>query len=215
MTEARQNGGQTPRPSWIRATILIASLVTILGCGSSGKQYVAPGAPLRDHPRLAMLPLEDLTGRPEVAGRITQIFFAELVRTGACDVIDLGESEIAMREIRVRTPGSLTNEQIQRLGEELEVGFLMTGTVLEAGTIRTGDGEVPVLGVTLKLIEVTTKRVIWAAVDNRSGEDDETIFGWGREYSADRLATRMAEDMLKSINEMATPPASGEDGGSS
>jgi TolB-like protein len=162
-----------------------------------------------------MLPLEDLTGRSEAADKITHIFFTEFVRSGVCDVAEMGESENAVRKHRIRSTGSLDYEQIDELGETLGVRFLMTGTVLEAGTIRTEQGSVPALGVTLKLIDVASKKVIWADVANRTGDDSETVFGWGREHSAEQLAIDTAQDMFKSLAELAPPPSKDKDGGES
>lgn len=195
------------------ALVLLLVALLLVGCGSGTKAYVAPGYPLRDRPKVAMLPLEDLTGRGEVASKITHIFFVELVRTGICDLAEMGESENAVRKNRIRSTGSLSNDQIDALAENLGVGFLMTGTVLEAGTIRTDRGEVPALGVTLKLIEVATKKVIWADVANRTGDDNETVFGWGREHSSEQLAIEVAKDMFESLAELAPPPAKGNEGG--
>lgn len=195
--------------------LLCALLITQLGCSSGTKPYVSPNAPLRDHPGVAMLPLEDLAGREEIASKVTHIFFVELVRTGVCDVLEMGETERALKELRIRNTGSLTNDQIQGLGDRLEVGFLMTGTVLEAGTVRTDQGVVPALGVTLKLIDVAAKRVIWADVAHRSGDDQETVFGWGREHSAEQLAVETAQNMFKSLHELATPESDDNDGGES
>jgi TolB-like protein len=195
-------------------TLLLFALVAA-GCGSGSKAYVAPGYPLKDRPKVALLPLEDLTGRGEVAAKMTHIFFVELVRTGVCDVVEMGESENAVRKNRIRSTGSLSNDQIDAIAETMGVGFLMTGTVLEAGTIRTDRGAIPALGVTLKLIEVATKKIIWADVVNRTGDDGETIFGWGREHSSEQLATDAARDMFKSLAELAPPPSKGNDGGQS
>jgi hypothetical protein len=57
------------------------------------------------------------------------------------------------------------------------------------------------VGATVRLIQPATGRVLWAGVDFRTGEDGETVFGWGRVRSAERLVTVLADGMLGDFRE--------------
>lgn len=154
------------------------------------------GLPVLGRPRVAVLPLEDLSGEPAAAVSFTRMLFAELVQTGRCDVPESGLVEEVMDSLGIRSGGSLRADQVRTLGARLEVGHLLTGTLLESGTVKTGDGEVPAVGAALKLIEVATHRAVWARLKFRTGEDRETVFGWGRERSPEILAGALAREMI-------------------
>jgi hypothetical protein len=66
--------------------------------------------------------------------------------------------------------------------------------------------------VSLKLSEADSGRVIWTRVKFRSGEDHETLFGWGRVNSPQKLTAALAEDMLKSLPRISADYA-GDGGG--
>lgn len=187
---------RTPaRAARILAILAIAALAA--GCSGSGRPREQSGAVPSDHPRIALLPFDNLSGREEQERRFTQTFLATLVGTDACDVVDLGRVESLLETLRIRATGSLTPDQMSAVGESLKVSYVMLGSVLESGRVRTSDGETPAVGASLRLVETATGRVTWANVRVLTGDDKETVFGWGRERSAERLLTKLADEMLR------------------
>lgn len=173
-------------------------LATVLvGCAGSGRPREHAGAVPTDHPRVALLPFDNLSGREEQERQFTQTFLATLVRTGACEVVDPGRVESVLESQRIRATGALTPEQAAAIGESLDVRYLMLGSILESGRIRTSDGETPTVGASLRLVEAATGRIVWADVRVMTGDDRETVFGWGRERSVGRLLARLADEMLE------------------
>ena len=150
-----------------------------------------------DHPRVALLPFENLSGREEQGRFFTQAFLAALVSTDAVEVVDLGQVEATIEVLRIRATGAPTRDQLAALGESLQVRYVLLGSVLEAGTIRTYDGDIPSAGASLRMVDVTNARIVWARAHVVTGDDRETVFGWGRERSAERLLTKLADDMLR------------------
>ncbi|HSQ60295.1 MAG TPA: hypothetical protein VLT84_07665 [Acidobacteriota bacterium] len=179
----------------ILAALSIAAIAS--GCAGSGRPREQSGAVPSDHPRLALLPFDNLSGREEQERLFTQTFLAMLVGTDACEVVDLGRVESLLETLRIRATGSLTPEQMSAVGESLRVSYVMLGSVLESGRVRTSDGETPAVGASLRLVETATGRVTWANVRVLTGDDHETVFGWGRERSAERLLTKLADEMLR------------------
>ncbi len=149
-------------------------------------------------PTVAVLPFEDFSGVPGSGDKMTRVAFAAMAATGA-SVIEPGEVDAALTALRVRSTSVLTRDQIRACASRLGVRFLLTGTVLEYGTLHTPDGEVPSLGVTLRLIDGVAAKVTWAGMRARSGEDRETVFGWGRELNLDRLALATMQSMIQEI----------------
>jgi TolB-like protein len=189
-----------PRPAlrrvaaWI-ALVSVASLAT--GCAGSGRPREQSGAVPSDHPRVALLPFDNLSGREEQERLFTQTFLATLVGTQSCEVVDLGRAEALLERLRIRATGSLTPEQMSAVGESLKVSYVMLGSVLESGRVRTADGETPTVGASLRLVDAATGRIAWANVRVLTGDERETVFGWGRELSAERLLTKLADEMLR------------------
>jgi TolB-like protein len=150
-----------------------------------------------DHPRVALLPFENLSGREDQGRLFTYAFLSALGKSDGVEIVDLGAVEALVENLRIRTTASPSREQMAAIGESLQVRYVMLGSVLEAGTIRTADGDTPTAGVSLRLVDVASARVVWADVRVKTGDDKETIFGWGRERSAERLVTRLADEMFR------------------
>lgn len=167
------------------------------GCAGSGPPRSHGGAVPTDHPRVALLPFENLSGREEQGRLFTQAFLAALVGSDAVEVVDLGQVEATIEALRIRATGAPSRDQMAAIGESLQVRYVLLGSVLEAGTIRTYDGDIPSAGASLRLVDVTNARIVWAKARVVTGDDRETVFGWGRERSAERLLTKLADDMLR------------------
>jgi TolB-like protein len=177
--------------------LALALLATIAGCAGSSRSLLRTGLPLHERPRIAVLPLEDLSGEMDAAVGFSRLLFAELVKSGRWDVVESGVVEGVMDSLSLRDGGSLTRSQIRSLGERLSATHLLTGTLLESDRVKTGDGEVPAVGAVLKLVEVSTARAVWAEARFHTGEDRETVFGWGRERNPQMVAGTLASEMIR------------------
>ena len=174
-----------------------AALVLLLAtAGAPPVRHSVGGAVPMDHPRVALLPFENLAGREEQSQLFTQVFFAGVVASGAFEMIDPSQVDLAMDSLGVRASGSMTPREIRAMGDTLHVRYLLLGSVLESGTVTSDDGPLPAVGASLRLVEVTSGRVVWAGVHFRSGDDHETVFGWGRVKSLEKLVNQMATEML-------------------
>lgn len=187
--------------------LLLAGVLALAGCAATKpRQFLAPDASLGDHPRTAFLPLENLTEQADQGQRVNEIFFVEFARSGVFDPVESGEIAAALRDLRIRHTGSLSHEQIQALGQRLGARLLLLGSILECGSATTADGPVPALGVSLRLLDVESRRVVWTDAHIRTGEDREGVFGWGREESFERLATQTAVEMFDQLRREALDP---------
>ena len=182
-------------PRLLLATLLAASL----GCAGHKPPQAAPVPAAGPRQRVAVLPIEDLSGQSGAADRMTRVLFTVLVQTGAYDVVEPGTVDMALSDARVRSTGMLSREQVQMLSTALETRWLLTGSALEFGHVRTPDGEVPSVGIALRLIDGHSGRVCWADQRYRNGDDRETVFGWGHENDADRLAQHTMTELLQGM----------------
>jgi TolB-like protein len=155
--------------------------------------------PLHARPRIAVLPLEDLSGEMDAAVGFSRLLYAEMVRTGKWEVVESGVVEGVMDSLSLRDGGSLSRSQVQALGARLAATHLLTGTMLESDRVKTGDGDVPAVGVALKLVEVSSLRAVWAESRFHTGEDRETVFGWGRERDPQMVASTLAKQLVSEL----------------
>jgi TolB-like protein len=178
--------------------VLLGGVLLLAGCSSAPPvRHSAVDLVPRDHPRAALLPFENLSGREEQADLFRKVFFAKLAETGAFQMVEPGQVDAVLDSLRLRAAGgSLTLEDLKRVSAALHAPCLLLGSVLESGTVRTGDADVPSAGAALRLVDARTGNVLWAGVHFRTGEDRETVFGWGRETDAARLIATLADDML-------------------
>ena len=183
----------------VRRALPLAVLLGVAVLASGGAPALrrsVGGTVPDDHPRAALVPFENLTGREQQGTLFSQVFFAQLVASGAFEMVEPGQVDEAMDSLGIRSGGSLTPAQIRALGDTLHAPYLLLGTVLESGHVRSGEVDLPAVGATLRLVEAASGRVLWAGVHFRSGEDRETVFGWGRVKSAEKLVSELASDML-------------------
>lgn len=197
----------------IRTAIVAGALaLTAAGCAAPIRTMPVTGAPLADRPRVVMLPLSNLTGRVGQTDALSGIFFSEIVRTGACDLVDAGETDRLVQSLRLRDTGSLTPEDLRVLRDSTGARYAILGSILEAEMLRTPDGDVPSVGVTLRLVETTNARVVWADVGFRSGEDAATVFQWGRQTNLNRVAADLAARMMNGFRLLRVTPRNASTG---
>ena len=185
---------------------IFVALIAIAGCAAPQRFSAFTGSPLAGRPRVALLPLENLSGNVDAADALTHVFFTELAATQLCELADMGDVQRAMRRIRIRSTGSPTSEQVRQLGDSLRVKYVLCGTLLEQGSLSTSDGNVPALSAAFKLLEVPLARVIWGKMLTLTGEDHATVFGWGLVRDPNRLASELAVDLIKDLRRLAVEP---------
>lgn len=183
----------------MRAAGVLALAAVAAGCaGTRPRASHAPVA-VAEGAMVAMIPFEDLSGRENVAEAFTRVFMAELVRTGTLPVIEQGLVESALERLAIRSSRGMTSAEMRLLGDSLHVTHLLFGNVIEAGELKSDEGGIPSVAATLRLVEISSGRVVWACHHSRTGEDRETVFQWGRERSQDKLIATLAVEMLEDL----------------
>ncbi|MBI5836551.1 MAG: hypothetical protein HZB25_04840 [Candidatus Eisenbacteria bacterium] len=163
---------------------------------------------------MALLPLENLTPKVDAGDVFTRILFVELTRSGLCQTVEPGEVEAALSELGIRGTGAVSHAQARELAGKLKVRYLLLGSVLEQGTVRRSDMELPAVGVALKLLDADSSRVAWASMGFRTGEDRETVFGWGREMDVQRLSAGLAASLVEELRKFTGTANAVRKGGS-
>jgi hypothetical protein len=194
-----------------KSAVLSALLGFLVGCGG-GEAPPPSAAPAGPPVRIAVLPFENLTPRSDAGIALTRTFFSALGERPGVSLVETGEVEKAMEDLGIRTTGSLSRDQADSLGARLGVERILLGTVLEVGSVRAPDMDLPSLSVALKLVKAPSGQLVWTKMDTITGMDKETVFGWGRERSASKLASDLARRMLRDMPLRGGPAASAATG---
>ena len=190
----------------MRATHALASIgllatALLVTAGTPSVRRSVGGAVPSGRPPAALMPFDNLSGREEQAQLFSKVFFAQLVASGALEMVDPIRVEQAMDSLGIRAAGSMTPWQVKLVADTLHVPYLLLGSVLESDSYQSDTNTIPSVGATLRLVEAASGRVLWAGVHFRSGEDRETLFGWGRVRSAERLVNELASEMLRDFRD--------------
>jgi len=179
-----------------------ALLILLIFAGCTGPRvYHNPRHSFGAARSIAVLPFENLSGA-EGAGEIVQkIFLVELLRNKTLNVIEPGEVDQALKELRIRATQKLSSDQSLKLKERLKVDWILLGSVLEFSEQKQGQREVPVVSLTARVIEAETGKIVWAAFESRQGDDREVIFGIGKVNSAATLAEKVAQKIVPTLSE--------------
>lgn len=195
-------GGHESRRARSGARTAAASLGVMLMwsallTGCAGSMPPPPAVGLSSTlPRVALLPLENLSARADASDRLSRVITGVLGETGSCQPVQPADVEQVFTDLRIRDVNGVTRSLVPEVAGRLDARWLMAGTILEYGQMKTSDGEVPSIGLTLRLIDGRNGRTAWSAMRVRTGEDHETLFGFGRVRSLDQLTERLAREML-------------------
>lgn len=155
------------------AAVLALALASglLAGCSANPEptEFVNPRFNFGFVERVAVLPFENLSSDRQAGARATRLLITELLATGTLDVVEPGEVQAALGQFGTRVVQP-SEEQIVALGQSLEVQALILGTVTQSDLLRSGASTVPVVGLDVRMVEVETGAVVWAATTTVKGD---------------------------------------------
>jgi len=155
-----------------------------------GRETVSTAAP---PPSIAVLPLVNYSGDGTAIEMFTPLIAEELSRLGIA-VTDPGVTRETLRRYRIRAVGAINRTGAEALVRDLGVAYLLTGSI---DLFVTGD--VPEVGVSLRVVDATTLQVVWARSTGAAATDFGTVFRLGAVTSIDELAKRIAAEAVQHL----------------
>jgi TolB-like protein len=144
------------------------TLSGFLGCRGP-QAYIHPNVDLSFIQKVAVVPFSNLT-RDEFAGRkVREVLVAELLLTGALDVIEPGDVNRVLAKERIESISSLTAAQVKTIGKALGAQAIIVGTVEEFGEVRSGSLSAPLVTIGLRMLDVESGNIIWSINHSRGG----------------------------------------------
>jgi len=179
----------------------ISSFLPILfwACSPGPKIYTQNINDLRLDISMAVLPFANFSGTEDAGRQVYNAFLVELLNRHSFKILEPGEIDRVLREERVRITDRIDFATIEILKNRLNVDFLLLGSVNEYDYQKSQNREIPRLGFTVRLLDINTGQIVWAANHNRKGDDSELIFGWGIISSLSDLTAQSAHQVVNKI----------------
>jgi TolB-like protein len=171
-TLRRTHGPIARAASFGVAAAVLAGWLAAAGCSANPKptEFTNPAFDFGFLERVAVLPFENLSSDRQAGARATRLLITEVLASGTLDVVEPGEVQAAIGQFGTRVVQP-SHEQIVALGESLGVQALILGTVTQSDLARSGSSTVPVVGLDVRMVEVETGTVVWAATVTVKGDN--------------------------------------------
>jgi TolB-like protein len=180
--------------------VFIVCVAMLVACGPHMATTLRVEEKIPAGSGIAVLPLENLSGRENAAEKLTDYLVLSLLSQKDLVVTEFGKTYEQMRKHRVRSAAFLTDEQIDSLASGLGIRYLVAGAVLEFNELDNQYlGKIPQLSLNVRVIDCQSKRTIWSSAVNARGDQSEVVFGIGAVRSKDELAQKVAAQTAAQI----------------
>ncbi|MBN2145432.1 MAG: DUF799 family lipoprotein [Candidatus Aureabacteria bacterium] len=172
--------------------LLIFSFVSYLDAkkpGSSLDVFVSPTIKNTVYEKIAVLPFKAPT---ELAGSsISDFFTNEILKTYKYQLIERSQIENIFKEQEMNLSGVTESSVAIEVGKILGVNATVIGTVSEYGYQQYKATKLPSVGLTVRLIDTTTGKIVWSASDTQVAASTR--------LSLSQHANNMVENMVSAI----------------
>ena len=145
-------------------------LVMLAGCATNKQDAYFLSRPSRanvhvmpvgwDADKVAVMPFK---GPTELIGTsVSDMFVIELLRAGRYDLVERSQMAAVLSESELAMAG-LSEAKAMEVGNMLGADAVIIGTVDEYGTIANRGNALPAVGVTLRMIDCRSGKVLWSA----------------------------------------------------
>lgn len=180
-------------------TALAVGLILFLFACAPRKFLVRPAPEITRFNRVAVFPLENLSGVPEAGSRVTAIMVSELYNSNLVDVVEQGEVQQFILRSRIRVAGQLDLDTIREASRQLNADAIMFGSVNEYSELITDLGPLPAVSITVRIVDASSGEIVWAVTHSLQGDFKESLFGIGRVNSPVALSEFVVEDVLEAL----------------
>jgi TolB-like protein len=185
------------------AGVLAISFILLLtGCTNKSLNFNKLGE--LPEPKICRLAVLPFTSNEEVIPTWNistyRIFQAELTEFDNFQLVPEGDVRHAYQQIKLLPHTRGPNfEELQILGNYLNVQYLIAGNILELGGIaESGQGrENPSLTIQLRLLDASTGNTLWKTYYRGKGDDYRKVMHFGVVNSTTQLVSLMFKEILE------------------
>lgn len=179
--------------------LFLIVIISLFGCATS-EEFIKPDINFQKYTRIAVLPLVDYPTVPGSGIQVADILSMKLLGS-KLTILDRTQTSQILSEQGIGMSGIIDGSTTLEVGKILGVQALLTGSINEYGTTTTdiqvvqggtpAPMDISAAGITLKLIDCETGKIIWAgsARGSQIGNHVEAM-----------AATKAVDDLLKKFN---------------
>lgn len=181
--------------------ILAAALPLGLVACAGPTRFLHPEADLPYYRKVGVIPFTTLAQDRLAGEKVTNVFFAELLRHGFDQVVEPGQFAAAMTRVRGGTPHTnpWSNSELAKLAEETGVDGFFLGTVRDYEMTFTNREPFPLLSLEVRLVDAATGRLVWSASRTRKGGPKLPLLGWGEIHTMGELTAAVCRELLRTL----------------
>ena len=175
--------------------MLLAGCVTDSGTGGRGSGGSGTGAPnvyvargAEDVQKIAVMPFRAATEL--VGSSVSDLWVTELLQMGRYDVMERSQMSAVLGETEVSLSG-LTSGQAAQVGQMIGAEAVVLGTVSEYEKVAMGGRTYPVVGISARMIDAQTGRILWSVDYSARGSSSSTL---------SRQARAVVQSMAQALN---------------
>lgn len=181
----------TRQPRTVPGLAAVLLCFTLGACATSPEPaavFFHPNLDLANYQRVAVLPLENLTGDRYAGERVRELLNVEISAQGFFEVVEPGEVNRVLRKQSITNVAELGPAETAALGQALNVQGLLVGTVMDFEERRAGSFAMPEVSMSLRLLDAETGIQVWAVTGARTSTKWTTrLFGVGEESQTDAV----------------------------
>ena len=166
----------------------VLCVLALIGCAYQADfrspEVIAPALGV-----VAVIPFENLSGQPDAGIIMAELFQAKLYATGRFELV---RSDVVAAILEGLEGKELT---VQELGEQLGARTLALGRVTEY-TYKHTLGEDPAVGLSVRLVDAQTGRVLWHGARSQTGR-----YSWVKQDCLSRVGQVVCDALVESLLE--------------
>lgn len=184
--------------NFILVSFLLFVLLSLFAGGCGPKHFVKKDTDTGGLKTVAVLPFENFTGNEHAGEKIRRIVLTELLAREV-EVVEPGEITRLCRELKVKSPATISVKEIQEIGNTLDVSAVMTGAVETYGMGRGVTVSYPEVTINLRLIEVSSGDIVWSVRHTSGGPDFWTRHFGAEGASLSETAGKVVKEAIRTI----------------
>ncbi|MBW2569542.1 MAG: hypothetical protein JRE47_09260 [Deltaproteobacteria bacterium] len=201
--ERKQNPSKVSMPGRVgRFVFLLLISGFILGCSSSGTPYTYVRKN-HDQPAVKKVAVFSFYNNTKISGAskiVTQAFVANLIKTRKFKVEFSGNIKSFLVSERIIVRSGVDLNTIKLAGKRLGVDAVVIGRIEEfIGIEKKKRSVVPVVSISLRMVDARTGKILWMAQHRRTGDDYITVLDFGKVRSVGELTGKMVLEMIETM----------------
>ncbi|GAB4315443.1 MAG: hypothetical protein Kow0074_03030 [Candidatus Zixiibacteriota bacterium] len=181
---------------WLLVVLVIAAPI-----GANATEDATVAMPSIAYPTVVLLAFENFT-RSARPVELFEPLIIERVSAMPLNLVSVEELRPVLRKHRIRAVGGIGRVGMQMLHDEFDADYVLTGSY----DIFVQNSLSSELGLSLRLIDVRSHRVVWARSSGATGLDYERILGLGRVVAIEELARKVSDEALRGLREVLEDP---------